>query len=339
MLITPLLRDLLRPEARKLFFINAHQAGSGKTLLAKVQKIVHGGVFKSEMPEDEAETRKWVSTVLMTTTAPIVIVDNVTGIVRSSTLAGLATSYEWDDRELGTNRQARCTNDRLWVLTGNNAKIGGDLARRTIFCSIDPARPHPELRRPDEFSIPNLEEWVTANRGPLLAAMLTMIRAWIVAGRPDAPGYTRTTDSYAEWLTVVNGVLAYAGVLGGFDAEPETKEEGAEDVEWADLLEAIETVYPAGSSFLVGDLLERMYLPQQIHGAPGAPLRTIAAEDVLPGLLFDQALKNSGGLLGIKRQLGNWMANREGRWAGKLCLRKVGKVAKGMTWKVERSAH
>jgi len=129
LLLTPLIRAIAPPEY-KMFAISAHQAGSGKTLLADLARIIHGGVFRAELPAEEAEIRKQITTILDITTGPIVNFDNVTGVVRSSTLAGLLTSDVWDDRVLGTNTLARCVNDRVWVLTGNNMSLGGDLILR-----------------------------------------------------------------------------------------------------------------------------------------------------------------------------------------------------------------
>ena len=40
--------------------------------------------------------------------------------------------------------------------------------------------PHPELRT--GFEIEDLEVWARDRRGDLIAALLTLIRAWVVAG-------------------------------------------------------------------------------------------------------------------------------------------------------------
>jgi hypothetical protein len=69
MLITPLLRAMA-PPPYKLHAIEAHQPGSGKTLLANLSRHIHGGVFRAEMPEDDTELRKQVTTILTVTTGP-----------------------------------------------------------------------------------------------------------------------------------------------------------------------------------------------------------------------------------------------------------------------------
>ena len=70
-------------------------------MLANIIRHIHGGVFRGEMPEDDAELRKQVSTILLVTTGPVVVIDNVSGVLRSSTLAALLTASVWGDRKLG----------------------------------------------------------------------------------------------------------------------------------------------------------------------------------------------------------------------------------------------
>ena len=95
-------------------------------------------------------------------------------------MSGLLMSNVWDDRKLGVMDMARCVNDRFWIITGNNVALGGDLPRRSLRTVIDPGMPHPELRT--GFEIEDLEGCATNRRGDLIAALLTLIRAWVVAG-------------------------------------------------------------------------------------------------------------------------------------------------------------
>ena len=112
--------------------------------------------------------------------------DNVRGKVVSSILDGLLTTADWSDRNLGKAQELpTLRNDRLWIVTSNNATLGGDLARRILPVKIDPNRPHPHLR---EFRIENLKQHVTAHRGAILAAMLDHLPG-LGAGRPaHGPG-------------------------------------------------------------------------------------------------------------------------------------------------------
>jgi hypothetical protein len=305
-LLTPVLRELT-PPPYKLCAITAPQPGSGKTLLATTMRMIHGGVFRAEMPEDEAELRKQVTAILDQTTGPVIHIDNVSGILRSSTLAGLLTSNRWDDRRLGATEMVSRANDRTWMITGNNVAIGGDLPRRTIPVVIDPGIPHPERRT--GFAIADLEGWVRDNRADLLWALLTLVRAWVVAGRPA--GAEAGSDGYTRWVRIVRGILTNAAIPGMFDHDDTRLDVGTDDDEWAEFLEAVYTVF-GEQPWTVKELLAKF-------SGSNSPLSI----DVLPGQLADKVDKFTGSVKPVGRSLGMWLRNREGRWSGEHTVRKV----------------
>jgi hypothetical protein len=315
-LLTPLLRSLT-PPPYKLHAIEAHQPGSGKTLLAQLARLIHGGVFRAELPEDDAELRKQITAILSVTTGPVVILDNVAGTLKSSTLAGLLTTDVWDDRPLGSTAWTRGTNDRIWTVTGNNISIGGDLPRRTIRTVIDPGQPNPELRT--GFAIENLETWVKERRGELLCALLTLVRAWVAAGKPLPP--ERASDSYAQWVRTVEGILGNAGIAGQFDHTSTQVEVGTDDDEWSVFLAAVHKAYKDRvwtAKELLGDLDTGNLI------TPG-----MIPSEALPDELTAKIAKSAKGPVGIAKSLGWWLRNREGRWAGGLAVRCVGEDRNG----------
>lgn len=311
-LITPLLRAVTPPPF-KLHAIEAHQPGSGKTLLANLARHIHGGVFRAEAPESDDELRKQITAILTITTGPVVVLDNVGGIMRSSTLAGLLTTDTWDDRPLGTTSWTRATNDRLWTVTGNNINIGGDLPRRSIRTVIDPGQPHPELRT--GFAIPNLEQWVKDNRGELLHALLVIVRAWVTAGQP-LPA-ERSSDGYARWVRTVDGILTHAGIEGGFDHQSTQVQVGTDDDDWSEFLAAAHRAM-RDEKWTTKELLGQVDSGNLIN--PGA-----IPFDALPGELVKRLGRDTSNVLSLGRSLGRWLANREGRWAGGRTVRCLGK--------------
>jgi hypothetical protein len=328
LLVTPILRELV-PPPYKLGSFTAPQPGSGKSLLAGVMRAVHGGVFRSEVPTDEAELGKQISAILDTTTAPVCQFDNVTGVLRSATLAGLLTSGIWESRRLGTQTQISCPNDRLWVITGNNICISGDLARRTVSVTIDPGVPNPHLRT--NFAIRNLEGWAREHRGQLLAALLTLVSAWVAAGR--SAGDPRGSDSFASWIEAIDGILNVAGIAGSFDS-PETTSRilGSDDDEWAEFLDAAYRLQLKNSwkGWTTKELLAHADTsltgtPQEPSGPFDAlgtqpPATTLA--DALPTELAEKVARSSAPpATAIGKSLGRWLANRDGRWAGGLTAR------------------
>jgi hypothetical protein len=330
MLLTPLLRELA-PPPYKMGAIGAPQPGSGKSLLAASLRAVHGGVFRSEVPDDDAEMRKAITTILDVTTGPVVQLDNVSGVLRSSVLAGLLTSATWEDRRLGSNSQMRGRNDRFWCLTGNNLTLGGDLVRRTVWCTIDPAVPDPHLRT--GFTIPNLELWVRDHRGELLHALLVLIRNWVVRGRPTT---ARGSDSYATWIETVGGILAAAGHPGTFDHRDSARQTvGTDDDEWREFLTAVHNQL-GGRSWTVKELLELFRVQREAREGGWTVERPAALElDVLPAELAEKASRSHQGVGLIGKSLGRWLANRDGRWAGDLTVRRTGGKAAGVVhWKI-----
>jgi hypothetical protein len=310
-LITPLLRTMT-PPPYKLHAIEAHQPGSGKTLLANLARFIHGGVFRAEMPEDDAELRKQITSILTVTTGPVVVLDNVSGALKSSTLAGLLTAEQWDDRVLGSTNVTRAANDRLWTITGNNINIGGDLPRRTVRTVIDPGRPNPELRT--GFAIADLGRWVKGRRGELLHALLTIVRAWAAAGRPVSP--ERSSDGYALWVRTVEGILTHAGIEGGFDHPSTQVEIGTDDDEWGIFLTAVHRAYG-----------ERIWTAKELLGdidSGGIISTGPIASDALPTELAEKAVRHPNGPVGIAKSLGWWLRNRDGRWANGLTVRGTG---------------
>ena len=321
-LLTPLLRQLV-PPPYKLVVIQAPQRGSGKSLLASLMRIIHGGVFKSEYPRDSEEQRKVITAILDTTSAPVIQFDNVTGVVRSSVLDGLLTSAEWIDRVLGSGRMTSAlVNDRLWVVTGNNVRIGGDLSRRTLWVTINANTDRPEERT--DFRIQDLENWARARRGDILHALLVLIRGWVVQGMPADPA--PTSDSFGHWTAVARGILGTAGLEGVVGHEKTRHEEADEDGdEWGTFLAAAHRTF-GSEPWLTSELLERARW--NVENEP-----EIKLED-LPG---DVAERMGRSEVLASKSLGRWLSNRTNTWAQGyvLRMRKPKSAKHSKAWYVE----
>lgn len=300
MALTPMLR-FIAPGPYKLGLIEAKQAGSGKSFLAEMIAVLHGGDLLPNLPNDDAELRKLVTSVLQAP-AGVAVFDNVEGRVSSPVLAALLTTSTWSDRLLGKSAKITLANDRMWVATGNNITIDGDMARRVLRCVINPRMDNPEQRLFDF----NPVTWMKTNRGQYLSALGTIVQAWVASGMPlaDATG----SDSYAHWQRVVGGVLAHAGIEGTFDAVADRVQLGASDEEWFVFLSAVRECF--------GDNLWRM---AEVVDAIAAD--KIDAE-LLPGQL---AAKWSGWATpGFTKSLGRWAMNREGKYVNSLVMEGAG---------------
>ncbi|MER7731930.1 hypothetical protein ABTX80_13710 [Streptomyces erythrochromogenes] len=297
-LFTPLLRTIL-PPPYKFILIEAHQPGSGKTFLAEMIRAVYGGVFRSEFPDEESELRKQITSILATTTGPVVVFDNISGSLRSSAFSGLLTSSVWDDRTLGAHKMSICSNDRLWVGTGNNVAIGGDIARRTIRVNIDPKMPDPHLRT--EFRIQDPVAWMRANRAEVLHALLTIVRGWISAGMKAGP--RTSSDSFAAWTNGINGILQFAGIRAEFDHNSTRVQLSVEDDEWSIFYAAIYETF-GDQAWMVKDVVLKV------------------DNELLP----DEV--TAKGVLDPAKSLGRKLTGRVGRWSGEFTVKNAGKDGK-----------
>lgn len=327
LMLTPLLRTML-PAPYKLGVIEAHQPGSGKSFLARALTHLHGGVEQPGLAPNDEELGKAVGAILDTQTAPVVVFDNVEGIVRSPLLAGLLTSPTFSMRRLGSSTRIEATNDRLWVMTANNATLSGDLGRRNMRVRIDPGMPNPELRT--GFAIADFEAFVREHRGELLWSLLVLIRNWVVRGRPFVGEPTQ--DSYGRWIASLRGVLAAAGVPGTVD-DPSTKSDAydPEAEEFAALLRAVH------DRFGEHPWTAKQMLAQVCHPAVQAdPSRPISFDD-LPAWLVEK--HRGGDPVTLARPLGTGLRFRQGRYFGNLSVVQAGqqKKAKVATWIIKSS--
>jgi len=123
------------------------------------------------------------------------------------------------------------------MANGNNVTVGGDLARRTFKSRIDPQDPMPWQR--EGFRHPDLIRWVQEARGEILAAVFTVARAWIQAGRP-APDRVPRVGSFEAWRDMIGGILEHAGVPDFLGNANEVYLQADEDrTQWENFLEAL----------------------------------------------------------------------------------------------------
>lgn len=212
LLLTPVVRGAIDGPT-PLGTIDAPQPGTGKSLIAEVIFLVATGQANfASAPHvgEEPEWRKQITTMLAAGNT-VIGFDNIEDVLRSAELARAITAPIWVDRILGGNTQIRVPVKVTWVATGNNIRVGGDLARRCYRIQIDAQSAEPWERK--DFAIPNLRGYVMQHRGQILADLLTIARAWFAAGQPEAPDLP-TLGSFEEWRRIIGGMLHYAGVAG-----------------------------------------------------------------------------------------------------------------------------
>ncbi|MFF5186433.1 bifunctional DNA primase/polymerase [Streptomyces sp. NPDC000345] len=239
-LLTPIVRPFFHGPTQ-MVGITATAAGSGKTLLKDICKYCYG-TADTAWPENDTELRKSITTQLYGTGSPVVVFDNLPNgyVLKTPILSALLTGEHWGDRILGATGKVTMRNDRLWVVTGNALRTGGDNRRRVLWVRLDPDCPDPDQR--DGFRIGDLRPWLRENASTLVAALVTLVRAWLAAGAPTTR--IRKGD-YSEWASLMAGLLGYLGVEGWMADSANARDQDDEDQEWTNFLEMWRETYGA----------------------------------------------------------------------------------------------
>lgn len=223
--------------------ITAAAAGSGKSLLAEIISRTYGsnGAAVTLSRQDE-ELRKLITSKLMSDPHAVVTFDNIgkNHRVDSPILAQLMTEPVWTDRILGGNDTISRINDKLWLGTGNNIQLGGEMASRSVLVRIDPKMERPDKRDTEKFVLGNLQTWMAddVNRIQVMHALLVLIRAWAAAGMPQGKIDMRT---FSPWSRKIGGLLDFHGITGFLTNLEEVDEADEESYEWAQFLAAWHT--------------------------------------------------------------------------------------------------
>lgn len=192
-----------------LFLVDGNVRGVGKGLLADVAAIILTGRRFPVMSytNDKEELRKKITT-LAVEGERLVLLDNLAGAVGNDVLDMALTTDTWKDRILGGNQIYNGPLNVTWFATGNNVQLGADTARRVCHIRMESADERPEMK--DGFRYPDLRGHVLSTRGKLLTAALTILRGWIVAGRPTHN--LRPWGSFEQWSHTVREAVAFCGL-------------------------------------------------------------------------------------------------------------------------------
>jgi len=210
--LTAVLRPMI-PGPVPMAIIDKPQAGTGATLLSEVIAKVATGRSAALMtaPEDDAAWRKAI-TASLSQGRNLAIVDNVETKLNAPSLAAVLTANTWTDRILGRSENITLPHTMFWISTGNNLQLGGDLPRRCFWIRLDAQSARPWQRT--NYRHPDLMPWVGCERGRVLGAILTISRAWILAGRPKPSAAVPRVGGFEGWRDIIGGILEYCQIPG-----------------------------------------------------------------------------------------------------------------------------
>jgi len=238
-----------------LFAFDGNGPGVGKNLLSECCVYVATGEWAQTDPLslDAEEQRKHITSI-MAAGRNVALFDEA-HIVSGTSLARLITSTTWGDRLLGYSRQVSYPNRMVTIALGNNIEVQGDMPRRTVVIRLSSSLSRPELRA--DFRHDNLRAWVAQNRSAVLEAVLTILRAWVVAGRPAG---TTKLGSFDAWAEMVGGALEHAGVEGFLSNADEMRRRAAvDDSDMADHLAELRG-YFGDEGFTVTEVADLLHM-------------------------------------------------------------------------------
>ncbi len=198
-----------------IIIIDAAKRGSGKTMLADVASMIATGVKASRMfyTDDDVEMDKRITSLALAG-EQTVLIDNIVGTLASPPLDAALTSDSYKGRILGKSEMTPAMPMKIvWFATGNGLIIGADTSRRAIIARLEPSTDHPEDRtgpRPGQvWRYPDLLGYVLEHRAELLGYALTVVKAYILAGRPNMQ--LTPMGSFEAWSNTIRSAIVFAG--------------------------------------------------------------------------------------------------------------------------------
>lgn len=281
-LISPLL-GALSPKTPTTA-VDAPSPGSGKSYFCRLVAAIAIGRAPANLPRTEnvEEFEKRLVGALLQG-PPVLVIDNVNGVLRSDLLAQAISETEIDLRRLGLSDPIKTRVRSNFLINGNNLVTADDLNRRILRMALDHNEERPELH---EYKLhPRPLERIMTGRGEFIADALTIIKAYIAAERP---GRRPQLASFEEWSDNVRSALVWLGL----EDPCKSMETVRENDPVGQKLQALTDAWPKlETEYALKELIEL--------AAPGTTLN-----DVLMGIASAK-----GGIDIDKTRLGNWISS------------------------------
>jgi hypothetical protein len=302
--------------------ITAPVMASGKTLLGDTMSILATGVSAPAMKyadTDEEATKTMLA--VLAEGDQVVLIDNVERPLEGDTLCAVLTSEAYRQRVLGRTEMMSVPTTTLFLATGNQLVIAGDLRTRALLCRLDPKTEHPEQR---QFDV-ELREWITIERPKLVAAGLTLLRAFIATGqRPSEQ--CKTWGRFERWSDMVRAPLIWLGCPDPCESLADLAKEDPERIELVRVVAAWERCFGA-DGYTASEAVEKA------TASRGDSIGQPSDEKELFGVLQEVCRDRDGSL--NTRRLGSWLRKHADRIAeGKRFVR-AGEKDHTLLWKVE----
>jgi putative DNA primase/helicase len=291
--------------------ITAPVMASGKTLLGDAMSILATGVSAPAMKyadTDEEATKTMLA--VLAEGDQVVLIDNVERPLEGDTLCAVLTSEAYRQRVLGRTEMMSVPTTTLFLATGNQLVIAGDLRTRALLCRLDPKTEHPEQR---QFDV-ELREWITLERPKLVAAGLTILRAFISTGQKPSD-QCKTWGRFERWSDMVRAPLIWLGCPDPCESLADLAKEDPERIELVRVIAAWEAVF-FEEGYTAAEAVER--------ASSSEPLKAVLQE----------VCRDRDGTLNTRR-LGSWLRKHSDRIANGKRFVRAGEKDHTLLWKVE----
>lgn len=314
MLITPVVRGAL--SAVPMHVVRASTAGTGKSFLVDVASAIATGrqcpVFAAASKSEETEKRLLG---LLLAGYRIINIDNCNGELGGDSLCQAVERPSMRIRPLGTSDMCETENQACIFATGNNVWVAGDMVRRTLFSCLDANLERPELR-----SFPfNPVSMVMENRGLYVSACLNIVRAHMLADKPDI---LPKIASFDGWSDTVRSSLVWLGCDDPCKSMETARENDAE-------LNTLKEILTLWSEAFGEDGKTCSDVERELNSASAESFTFI---DLRAALLREVGERGS---INTKR-LGKWIGGRERKIVDGLSFSRSGSSNGSIRWTVRR---
>lgn len=240
-----------------LFLYDATDYGVGKTLCTDaVCAAATGRVApRATFPPSVEELEKVLGSYALQSPA-VVVFDNLPGWIGGAPLDKTLTAADTVDlRVLGRSEAPSMRWRAVIMASGNNVSVLRDTVRRTLICRMESLVERPEERA--SFKHAPLVPWVLANRAALVAAALTVLRSFVVAGRPSQG--LRAFGSFEAWAELVAASIVHAGGASVLDALPRDDADNSERAVLGVILDGWERLDTEKRGLTAREAIRRLY--------------------------------------------------------------------------------
>jgi putative DNA primase/helicase len=205
--LAALLTGVQRPmlPGAPFFLANKPAPGSGGTYLCELIGALATGKKPAPMTWSGGaeEPEKRLDGMLLAK-HPVILIDNIVGQLRGEKFCIAGSAPRVTIRLMGGQKILEIDTTVLMLGSGNNVLISDDEVRRILMMTIDTGMPDPSIRQFQRNPVAD----VMRNRGHYVAAALTVLRAFLVAGRP---GLLPPRAGYEVWSDQVRSALVWLG--------------------------------------------------------------------------------------------------------------------------------